>query len=64
LALFILTHTYFSFNNEVYLQTMGSAMGTKMAPQYANLLMEDLEQRFLKIQFSTTMLRSQSNLPK
>ncbi|CAH2273976.1 Hypothetical predicted protein [Pelobates cultripes] len=50
LALFILTHNYFCFNNEVYLQTMGTAMGTTMAPQYANLFMADLEQRFLEIQ--------------
>uniref|UniRef100_A0A8C5LW51 Reverse transcriptase domain-containing protein n=1 Tax=Leptobrachium leishanense TaxID=445787 RepID=A0A8C5LW51_9ANUR len=44
---FILTHNCFSFNNNCYLQMTGTAMGSKMSPQYANLFMADLEQRFL-----------------
>uniref|UniRef100_K7G6Y6 Reverse transcriptase domain-containing protein n=1 Tax=Pelodiscus sinensis TaxID=13735 RepID=K7G6Y6_PELSI len=44
---FVLTHNYFRFENNLYLQISGTAMGTRMAPQYANIFMADLEQRFL-----------------
>ncbi|XP_074833483.1 uncharacterized protein LOC142001786 [Carettochelys insculpta] len=44
---FILTHNYFRFGDDIYLQISGTAMGTRMAPQYANIFMADLEQRFL-----------------
>ncbi|CAM5157467.1 unnamed protein product [Eretmochelys imbricata] len=44
---FVLTHNYFTFGDNVYLQISGTAMGTRMAPQYANIFMADLEQRFL-----------------
>ena len=33
----ILTMNNFSFNDNHYLQIYGTAMGTKMAPSYANL---------------------------
>ena len=36
---FILTHNYFEFNDKSYIQTHGTAMGTKMAPTYANIFM-------------------------
>uniref|UniRef100_A0A8C5M2E7 Reverse transcriptase domain-containing protein n=1 Tax=Leptobrachium leishanense TaxID=445787 RepID=A0A8C5M2E7_9ANUR len=36
---FILRNNYFSFNNQFYLQCMGTAMGTRFAPSYANLFM-------------------------
>uniref|UniRef100_A0A8C3H6A6 Reverse transcriptase domain-containing protein n=1 Tax=Chrysemys picta bellii TaxID=8478 RepID=A0A8C3H6A6_CHRPI len=44
---FVLTHNYFTFGDNIYLQVRGRAMGTRMAPQYANIFMADLEQRFL-----------------
>ncbi|XP_074803977.1 uncharacterized protein LOC141984659 [Natator depressus] len=44
---FVLTHNYFTFGDNVYLQISGTAIGTCMAPQYANIFMADLEQRFL-----------------
>ncbi|XP_050792228.1 uncharacterized protein LOC127042831 [Gopherus flavomarginatus] len=47
LCAFILTHNYFKFDDNIYLQISGTAMGTRMAPQYANIFMADLEQRFL-----------------
>ena len=50
LAKFVLTRNYFMFGDKLYLQTSGTAMGTRMAPQYANLFMADLEQRFLHSQ--------------
>ena len=37
----------FEFENNHYLQLHGTAMGTKMAPAYANLFMGDLEQKIL-----------------
>ncbi|XP_059585059.1 uncharacterized protein LOC109285748 [Alligator mississippiensis] len=45
---FILTHNNFTFNNQHFLQMMGTGMGTKMAPQNANLFMSHLEEDFLK----------------
>ena len=37
----------FEFENNHYLQLHDTAMGTKMAPAYANLFMGDLEQKLL-----------------
>ena len=39
----ILTNNYFEFNNRTFLQIQGTAMGTKMAPTYANLTIGYLE---------------------
>ncbi|XP_074822342.1 uncharacterized protein LOC141995220 [Natator depressus] len=44
---FVFTHNYFTFGDNVYLQISSTAMGTRMAPQYANIFMADLEQCFL-----------------
>jgi hypothetical protein len=46
----ILTKNSFEFNGKHFLQTQGTAMGTKMAPSYANLFMDNLEQAFLSSQ--------------
>ena len=43
----ILTMNNFEFENNHYLQLHGTAVGTKMAPAYANLFMGDLEQKIL-----------------
>ena len=40
---FILRNNYFSFEDNWYLQISGTAMGTKMAPTYASLVMGYLE---------------------
>ena len=37
---FILTHNLFILNIDHYLQIKGTAMGTKMAPAYANIFMD------------------------
>lgn len=42
---FILKYNYFTFNNKFYLQTQGTAMGTKFAPSHANLLMGMFEEK-------------------
>jgi len=48
----VLTQNYFQFADSMYHQVQGTAMGTKMAPAYANLFMADLEEKLL--QNSTT----------
>ena len=46
----ILTMNCFLFNENHYLQVHGTAMGTRMAPSYANLFMGKLECEFLLTQ--------------
>ena len=43
----VLTRNNFQFNGENYLQIGGTAMGTKVAPTYANLFMSRLETKIL-----------------
>ena len=40
----VLTKNYFQFADSMYHQVQGTAMGTKMAPSYANLFMAELEE--------------------
>ena len=47
LARFVLTMNCFRFDEDFYQQTSGTAMGTKMAPNYAILFMARLEEAFL-----------------
>jgi len=44
----ILTMNSFKFNGQHYLQVQGTAMGTRMAPSYDNILMGELEKRLLQ----------------
>ena len=44
---FILEDNVFSFNDEYFLQVCGTAIGTRMAPCYANIFMAELEENFL-----------------
>ena len=46
----ILKHNIFEFNSNIYRQKQGTAMGTRMAPAYANLFMDQLETAFLEQQ--------------
>ncbi|KAK3756747.1 hypothetical protein RRG08_018469 [Elysia crispata] len=43
----ILTLNFFTFHGNTYLQTHGTAMGTCMAPTYANIFMGAIERRVL-----------------
>ena len=43
----ILTKTTFTFQGEHYLRIHGMAMGTRMAPSYANIFMGNLERQIL-----------------
>ena len=47
LAELILTNNFFEFGDKIYHQKLGTAMGTKFAPQYANVFMAGLEKRML-----------------
>src|SRR5215813_2514280 len=44
----VLKNNFFEFNNKHYIQVQGTAMGTKMAPNYANIFMGHLENRILE----------------
>jgi hypothetical protein len=44
---YVLTKNNFDFNAKHYLQVGGTAMGTKLAPSYANIFMADFEERFV-----------------
>jgi hypothetical protein len=50
LTKFILTKNNFRFMDKNYLQQQGTAMGTRMAPSYANIVMGRLEEKFLNSQ--------------
>ena len=43
----VLTKNYFKFNNKLYEQIQGTAMGTRMAPNYAIIFMHYFETNFL-----------------
>ena len=43
----VLKNNNFTFDGNHYLQINGTAMGTRMAPSYANIFMGDLEERLL-----------------
>ena len=45
----VLHNMYFEFNGEHFLQIGGTAMGTALAPNYANLFMDNFETKALKI---------------
>jgi len=47
LAELVLKNNNFQFNGNHYLQTLGTAIGTKMAPAYANHFMDRLERRLI-----------------
>ena len=43
----VLTKNYFQFNGQMYRQKQGTAMGTRMAPNYAIIFMHYLESNLL-----------------
>ena len=43
----VLTKNYFNFAGKMLHQIQGTAMGTKMAPAYANIFMGDLEEKLI-----------------
>ena len=47
LAQIVLTGNVFEFNGEYFIQTHGTAMGSKMAPSFANIFMSEFERKHL-----------------
>ena len=47
LASLVLENNYFEFNDWLYRQKLGMAIGTKFAPAYADLFVTRLEERLL-----------------
>ncbi|CAB4036908.1 Hypothetical predicted protein, partial [Paramuricea clavata] len=47
LAKIILDNNYFKFSEKVYKQKLGTAIGTKFAPAFANIFMAELENKML-----------------
>ena len=43
----ILDNNYFEFSEKVYKQKLGTAIGTKFAPAFANIFMAELENKML-----------------
>ena len=48
LARFILENDFFEFEDKIYRQKLGTAIGTKFAPSFANLSMFDFEKKLLR----------------
>ena len=49
-AKFVLKNNYFEFNCKVEQQILGTAIGTKFAPPYACIFMDEVETSFLETQ--------------
>ena len=47
---FVLKNSYFEFNEKVCQQISGTAIGTKFAPPYACIFMDEMETSLLKTQ--------------
>ena len=47
---FVFKSNYFEFNEKVCKQMSGTAIGTKFAPPYTHIFMDEMETSFLKIQ--------------
>ena len=50
MADFVLKNNYFEFNGQIKQQIAGTAIGTKFAPPYACLFIDEIETAFLEIQ--------------
>jgi hypothetical protein len=48
MAKMILENNYFEFNEEIYWQRQGTAIGTKFAPAFANIFIYVLETKMLQ----------------
>ena len=56
MAEFVLKNNLFEFNNKVFQQMSGTAIGTKFAPPFACIYMDRVEQDFLETQELQPML--------
>ena len=53
---FVLKNNFFEFNNDVFQQISGTAIGTKSAPPYACIFMDQIEIKFLRTQSHEAMV--------
>ena len=44
----VLKHNYFEFNGQIFLQQQGTAMGMRIAPNYAIIFMHKIETKLLQ----------------
>ena len=56
MAEFVLKNNYFQFSDKVYKQISGTAIGTKFAPPYACIFMDQVESKFLQTQKFQTLV--------
>ena len=56
MAQFVLKNNFFEFNNDVFQQISGTAIGTKFAPPYACIFMDQIETNFLRTQSHQPMV--------
>ena len=57
MAEFVLKNNYFQFNGKVKQQISGTAIGTKFAPTYACVFMDQVETDFLMAQENVPLVR-------
>ena len=50
MAKFVLSNNYFEFSEKVFQQISGMPIGTKFAPPYACIYMDEVETEFLQTQ--------------
>ena len=50
MAEFVLKNNYFKFNGQGKQEISGTAIGTKFAPTYARVFIDDVENEFLETQ--------------
>ena len=56
LAEFVLSNNFFKFNRDTFQQISGTAIGTKFAPPYACIYMDQVEQKFLATQINQPLI--------
>ena len=56
MAEFVLKNNYVKFNNQVKHQILGTDIGTKFAPTYACIFMDEIETKFLETQEFQTLV--------
>ena len=61
MAEFVLKNIYFQFNGKVKQQISGTAIGTKFAPTYAFLFMDQVETDFLRAHENVPLVLSRFN---
>ena len=55
-AEFVLSNNFFEFNSDTFQQISGTAIGTKFAPPYVCIYMDQVEQKFLSTQINEPLI--------